>query len=47
VGCAFGRVTMERLVREIWPFYAVMIVVLMLVTYLPAISLWLPRLLSL
>jgi TRAP-type C4-dicarboxylate transport system permease large subunit len=30
-----------------WPFYAVMFIVLMLVTYIPAISLWLPRLLSL
>jgi TRAP-type C4-dicarboxylate transport system permease large subunit len=27
----------------IWPFYAVMFGVLMLVTYLPAISLWLPQ----
>jgi TRAP-type C4-dicarboxylate transport system permease large subunit len=33
--------------RRIWPFYAVMFVVLMLVTYFPAISLWLPRLLKL
>ncbi len=29
--------------REIWPFYAVMLFVLMLVTYLPQISLWLPQ----
>jgi TRAP-type C4-dicarboxylate transport system permease large subunit len=28
--------------RTIWPFYGVMFVVLMLVTYVPAISLWLP-----
>jgi TRAP-type C4-dicarboxylate transport system permease large subunit len=33
--------------RRIWPFYAVMFAVLMLVTYFPAISLWLPRLLKL
>jgi tripartite ATP-independent transporter DctM subunit len=43
VGCAVGRVRMEQVVRQIWPFYAVMFVVLMLVTYFPAISLWLPR----
>jgi hypothetical protein len=43
VGCAVGRVTIEQVVREIWPFYAVMFAVLMLVTYIPAISLWLPR----
>jgi TRAP-type C4-dicarboxylate transport system permease large subunit len=28
--------------RKIWPFYAVMFAVLMLVTYVPALSLWLP-----
>jgi len=47
VGCTVGRVTIEQVVREIWPFYAVMFFVLMLVTYIPSISLWLPRLLSL
>ena len=47
VGCAVGRVTIEQVVREIWPFYAVMLIVLILVTYIPSISLWLPRLLSL
>jgi TRAP-type C4-dicarboxylate transport system permease large subunit len=34
-------------VREIWPFYAVIFVVLTLLTYVPAISLSLPHLLSL
>ena len=47
VGCAVGKVTMEEVMRGIWPFYGVMFAVLMLVTYIPAISLWLPRLLSL
>ena len=47
VGCAVGKVTIEEVMRRIWPFYAVMFVVLMLVTYVPAISLWLPRLLKL
>jgi tripartite ATP-independent transporter DctM subunit len=47
VGCAVGRVTIEQVVREIWPFYAVMFLVLMLVTYIPSISLWLPRMLAL
>jgi tripartite ATP-independent transporter DctM subunit len=44
VGCAVGEVTIEQVMRRIWPFYAVMFGVLMLVTYIPAISLWLPRL---
>jgi tripartite ATP-independent transporter DctM subunit len=43
VGCAIGKVTIEQVMRKIWPFYAVMFGVLMLVTYLPAISLWLPQ----
>jgi tripartite ATP-independent transporter DctM subunit len=47
VGCAVGRVRMEDVMKQIWPFYGVMFGVLMLVTYIPAISLWLPRLLRL
>jgi tripartite ATP-independent transporter DctM subunit len=47
VGCAVGKVRIEQVMRKIWPFYAVMLLVLMLVTYIPAISLWLPRLLGL
>jgi len=47
VGCAVGEVTIEQVLRRIWPFYGVMFFVLMLVTYIPAISLWLPHLLKL
>jgi tripartite ATP-independent transporter DctM subunit len=47
VGCAVGKVTIEQVMRKIWPFYGVMLLVLMLVTYFPEISLWLPRLLGL
>src|SRR6201999_552863 len=43
VGCAVGKVTIEQVMRKIWPFYAVMFIVLMFVTYVPEISLWLPR----
>ena len=39
--------TIEEVMRKIWPFYGVMFAVLMLVTYLPTISLWLPHLLGL
>jgi hypothetical protein len=34
VGCAVGKVTMQEVMRSIWPFYGVMFVVLMLVTYI-------------
>jgi len=42
VGCAVGKVTIEQVARTIWPFYLAMLVVLGLVTYIPALSLWLP-----
>jgi len=45
VGCAIGRVTMEAVARSILPFYIPMLIVLLLVTYIPELSLWLPRLL--
>ena len=44
VGCAVGKVTMEQVMRQIWPFYGVMFIVLMLVTYVPSLSLWMVRL---
>jgi len=46
VGCAVGKVTMEQVMRQIWPFYGVMFAVLMLVTYIPSLSLWMVRLVA-
>ncbi len=43
VGCAIGKITVDECMRGIWPFYGVMFVVLMMVTYMPSLSLWLPR----
>jgi tripartite ATP-independent transporter DctM subunit len=43
VGCAIGKVSVDDIMREIWPFYYVMFAVLMIVTYIPAVSLWLPH----
>jgi len=47
VGCAIGKVTMEAVSKSILIFYVPMLIVLMLVTYIPALSLWLPRLFGL
>ena len=44
VGCAVGRIPIWRAVRTIWPFYAAAVGTLLLVTYVPALSLWLPGL---
>jgi tripartite ATP-independent transporter DctM subunit len=44
VGCAVGRISVWQAVRTIWPFYGAAFATLMLVTYIPALSLWLPSL---
>jgi tripartite ATP-independent transporter DctM subunit len=46
VGCAIGKVTIEQVSKELWPFYAAMCLALLLVTYIPALSLWLPGLMK-
>lgn len=43
VGCAIGKVTMEQVSRSILVFYIPMLIVLALVTYIPELTLWLPR----
>ena len=45
VGCAIGRVSMEAVSRSILVFYIPMLIVLGLVTYFPALTLWLPSVL--
>lgn len=42
VGCGIAKTTIAKLVKPLMPMYAAMIVVLMLVTYVPAISEFLP-----
>lgn len=46
VGCAVGKLPIEKAVRTIWPFYLAIFVALMLITFIPAISLTLPTLLT-
>jgi tripartite ATP-independent transporter DctM subunit len=46
IGCAIGGVSVGQVMRSIWPFYGALLVCLMLVTYVPAFSLWLPDLFS-
>jgi tripartite ATP-independent transporter DctM subunit len=42
VACAIGKVSISESMRTIWPFYGASVAVLLLVTYVPAFSLWLP-----
>ena len=44
VGCAVGKITIREAVRTIWPFFGASVAVLLIVTYVPAVSLWLPSL---
>ena len=46
VGCAIGGVSVGHVMRTIWPFYGALTACLLAVTYVPAFSLWLPRLLG-
>ncbi|MEO9655541.1 TRAP transporter large permease [Marinomonas sp.] len=43
VGCVVGGVTIQKAVRTIWPFYIAMLGALILVTFVPAISMTLPN----
>jgi len=47
VACAIAKVRLEQLMKPLLPMYGAMLVVLMLVTYVPAISEWLPALFGL
>ena len=46
VGCAVGKTPIERTSLHMLPMYGVMILGLMLVTYVPFISMWLPTVLG-
>jgi TRAP-type C4-dicarboxylate transport system permease large subunit len=45
VGCAVGKISIEQTVKSIWPFYLALLMALLLVTYIPACSMFLPNLL--
>ncbi len=45
VGCSVGKTSIASVLRPLLPFYAVLFALLLAVTYIPALSLWLPRLL--
>lgn len=44
VGVGVAQTTIARVIRPILPLFVAMIVALLIVTYVPALSLWLPRL---
>ena len=46
VGVKVGGVRLEDVIKQLLPFFAVIIAVLLLVTYIPTLSLWLPSLMG-
>jgi C4-dicarboxylate transporter DctM subunit len=40
-----GKISIAEFTREIWPFFLALIVALLLITYIPSLSMWLPDLL--
>jgi len=42
IGTAIGKITVGQSMRTIWPFWLVALAVLLIVTFFPALSLWLP-----
>ena len=44
VGCSVGEIPMERLTKALLPQMAFMVLALILITYVPAITMWLPKL---
>lgn len=44
VGANIARITMDEISRAVWPFVLAAIAALMIITYLPFLTLWLPQL---
>ena len=44
VGSAVGKLPIEKVIKALVPFFGLLIIVLAIITYVPALSLWLPRL---
>lgn len=45
VGCSIGKTSIEKVTKSLMPFYLAMIVTLLMVTFIPQISLFIPNLL--
>ena len=43
VGCSVAGLSIQKVIRPLLPLFVVMLIVLLLVTYIPELSLWLPR----
>jgi len=42
VGCAIGELPIEKSIKALLPFYVAMIITVLIITFIPGLSLWLP-----
>ncbi|MCW7761342.1 TRAP transporter large permease [Photorhabdus luminescens] len=45
VGCSIGEVSINKVLKPLAPMYCALVIALMLVTFIPQLSLWLPQML--
>jgi TRAP-type C4-dicarboxylate transport system permease large subunit len=43
IGCGVANIKIHQVIKPLMPLFLMMIFILILVTYIPEISLWLPR----
>ena len=44
VVCGLNKVSIVEFAKEVWPFVIALVIALLIVTYVPILSLWLPNL---
>ena len=47
VGCSVSKLKVEEVIKKLLPYFGVIVVALLLITFVPAFSLWLPGILGL
>ena len=45
IGCSVANIKIEKVVKPLLPMFVAMIIILLLVSYIPQLSLWLPSIL--
>jgi TRAP-type C4-dicarboxylate transport system permease large subunit len=43
VGCAIGKISIEKATKGLLPFYVFMVMNLLLITFVPQITMWIPN----
>lgn len=43
VGCSIGNAPIEKIAKSLMPFYAVLVIMVLLLSFVPALTLWLPN----